>query len=387
MDTNIGAKERVTQNRLIGLFRRVLKYTYLGNWEKREGNSNVEEEYLSAYLARRGYTDKEVRSAIAKLKQAAGSLGGGLYNANKEVYTLLRYGVNVQAEVTEKKKMVHLIDWANPMENDFQIAEEVTIHGASDRRPDLVVYVNGIALAVIELKRSTVSAHEGIRQNIRNQQDGYIPRFFTTIQLLLAGNDTEGLHYGVIKTPEKFWLRWKEPCGEPCAKPHFTAEEYPNELDRSVLQFFEPARLLEYIHDFIIFDGGVKKAARPNQYFAIKAAQPRVRNKQNGIIWHSQGSGKSLTMVWLAQWIRENVEDARVVIITDRDELDKQIENGFKDAGEQIKRATSGDKLIGMLNAAEPWLICSLIHKFGNKSDGDTISVSCIFPAVGPADI
>ena len=375
MDTNIGAKERVTQNRLIGLFRRVLKYTYLGNWEKRESNSNVEEEYLSAYLVRRGYTDKEIRSAIAKLKQAAGSLGGGLYNANKEVYTLLRYGVNVQAEVTEKKKMVHLIDWANPMENDFQIAEEVTIHGASDRRPDLVVYVNGIALAVIELKRSTVSAHEGIRQNIRNQQDGYIPRFFTTIQLLFAGNDTEDLHYGVIKTPEKFWLRWKEPCGEPCAKPHFTAEEYPNELDRSVLQFFEPARLLEYIHDFIIFDCGVKKAARPNQYFAIKAAQPRVRNKQNGIIWHSQGSGKSLTMVWLAQWIRENVEDARVVIITDRDDLDKQIENGFKDAGEQIKRATSGDKLIGMLNAAEPWLICSLIHKFGNKSDGDTISV------------
>lgn len=375
MDTAIGAKERVSQNRLIGLFKSVLKYTYLGNWEKRDGNSNIEESLLSAYLTRRGYTDKEIRSAIAKLKQTAGSLGNGLYNANKEVYSLLRYGVNVQTDVSEKKKMVHLIDWANPMENDFQIAEEVTVHGASDRRPDLVVYVNGIALAVIELKRSTVSAHEGIRQNIRNQQDGYIPRFFTTIQLLFAGNDTEGLHYGVIKTPEKFWLRWKEPCGEPCAKPHFTAEEYPNELDRSVLQFFEPARLLEYIHDFIIFDGGVKKAARPNQYFAIKAAQPRVRNKQNGIIWHSQGSGKSLTMVWLAQWIRENVEDARVVIITDRDELDKQIENGFKDAGEQIKRATSGDKLIGMLNAAEPWLICSLIHKFGNKSDGDTISV------------
>ena len=375
MDTNIGAKERVTQNRLIGLFRRVLKYAYLGNWEKREGNSNVEEEYLSAYLTRRGYTDKEIRSAIAKLKQAANSLGGGLYNANKEVYTLLRYGVNVQAEVTEKKKTVHLIDWANPMENDLQIAEEVTIQGASDRRPDLVVYVNGIAVAVIELKRSTVSAHEGIRQNIRNQQDGYIPRFFTTIQLLFAGNDTEGLHYGVIKTPEKFWLRWKEPCGEPCAKPHFTAEEYPNELDRSVLQFFEPARLLEYIHDFIIFDGGVKKAARPNQYFAIKAAQPRVRNKQNGIIWHSQGSGKSLTMVWLAQWIRENVEDARVVIITDRDELDKQIESGFKDAGEQIKRAKSGSELVGMLNAADPWLICSLIHKFGNKNDAEAISV------------
>ena len=119
MDTNIGAKERVTQNRLIGLFKNVLKYTCLGNWETREGNVNIEEKLLTAYLSRCGYTDKEIRGAIAKLKQAANSLGGGLYNANKEVYTLLRYGVNVQAEVTEKKKMVHLIDWANPMENDL----------------------------------------------------------------------------------------------------------------------------------------------------------------------------------------------------------------------------------------------------------------------------
>ena len=375
MDTNIGAKERVTQNRLIGLFESVLKYKYLGNWEYREDNSNVEEGLLSAYLIRRGYADKEVSSAVAKFKQATRNVSNGLYNANKEVYTLLRYGVNVQAEVSDKKKRVHLIDWANPLENDFQIAEEVTIKGASDRRPDLVVYVNGIALAVIELKRSTVSAHEGIRQNIRNQQDGYIPRFFTTIQLLLAGNDTEGLHYGVIKTPEKFWLRWKEPCGDPCEKSRFTIEDYPNELDRSLLQFFEPSRLLEFIHDFIIFDGGVKKAARPNQFFAVKASQSRVRNKQNGIIWHSQGSGKSLTMVWLAQWIRENVNDARVVIITDRDELDKQIENGFKDAGEKIKRAKSSGQLIEMLNVADPWLICTLIHKFGNKNEGESVSV------------
>ena len=375
MDANIGAKEHVTQNRLIGLFESVLKYKYLGNWEYREDNSNVEEGLLSAYLIRRGYADKEVSSAVAKLKQATHNVSNGLYNANKDIYTLLRYGVNVQAEVSDKKKMVHLIDWTNPLENDFQLAEEVTIKGASDRRPDLVVYVNGIALAVIELKRSTVSAHEGIRQNIRNQQDGYIPRFFTTIQLLLAGNDTEGLHYGVIKTPEKFWLRWKEPCGDPYEKSRFTVDDYPNELDRSVLQFFEPSRLLEFIHDFMIFDGGVKKAARPNQFFAVKASQSRVRNKQNGIIWHSQGSGKSLTLVWLAQWIRENVNDARVVIITDRDELDKQIESGFKDAGEKIKRAKSGGQLIEMLNAADPWLICTLIHKFGNKNEGESISV------------
>lgn len=374
MDTNIGAIERVTQNRLVKLFKHVLKYTYLGNWENREGNSNIESDLLRTYLKDK-YTTKEIDNAIFKLEQTTKNITNGLYIANHEVYTLLRYGVNVQTDVSEKKKTVHLIDWSNPINNDFYLAEEVTIYGNSERRPDLVIYVNGIALAVIELKRSTISAHEGIRQNIRNQQEGYIPQFFTTIQLLFAGNDTEGLHYGVIKTPEKFWLRWKEPCGDPCAQSIFTPETYPNELDRSILQFFNPSRFLEYVHDCIIFDGGVKKAARPNQYFALKAAQPRVREKQSGIIWHSQGSGKSLTMVWLAQWIRENVNDARVVIITDRDELDKQIENGFKDAGENIERATTSDQLISMLNHPNPWLICTLIHKFGNKGDNDTISV------------
>ena len=378
MNTNIGAIERVTQNRLIGLFENVLKYTYLGNWEKRENNSNVEEELLRGYLTGRKdpdggrrYTDKEIGSVVTKFKQAAGNIGIGLYNANKEVYRLLRYGVNVNAECSDNKRYVQLIDWNNPAQNDFQIAEEVTVHGKSDRRPDLVVYINGIALAVIELKRSRVSVHEGIRQNIRNQQDDYIPRFFTTVQFVFAGNDTEGLHYGVIRTPEKFWLRWKEPCGEPCEPSPVTVADYPNELDRSVLQFFDPKRLLEYIHDFIVFDGGIKKAARPNQYFAVKAAQPRIKSKEGGVIWHSQGAGKSLTMVWL----RENVENARIVIITDRDELDKQIESGFKDAEAKIERAKSGERLIEMLNAANPWLICTLIHKFGNKNDKEAIRV------------
>lgn len=401
MDTRIGAKEPVTQNRVIRLFDKsadlstnsvevhevfptyrtkgMLPYTYLGNWEERSESSNIEEYYLKSYLHNKGYSNVEINSAIHQLKSTAGNIGVGLYEANKGVYGLLRYGVNVSSDVADNKKYVRLIDWDNPLSNDFYIAEEVTVHGHSDRRPDLVVYVNGIALAVIELKRSKVSVHEGIRQNIRNQEDGYIPQFFTTIQFLLAGNGTEGLHYGVIKTSEKFWLRWKEPCGEVEGKlfglSTATAEQYPNELDRSIMQFFEPVRFLEFIRDFMIFDGGVKKAARPNQYFAIKAAQPRICTKESGIIWHSQGSGKSLTMIWLAKWMRENINDGRVVIITDRDELDKQIESGFKDADEKIERARSGKELIEMLNEANPWLICTLIHKFGNKNEGDAISV------------
>ncbi|RKD92638.1 type I restriction endonuclease subunit R [Mangrovibacterium diazotrophicum] len=356
----IGSKEITTQKRIIRLLDKSLKYSNLGDWNERE-NSNIEEAYLRRYLKGvQQYSATEISSAITQLKRAAGNIAAGLYHANKEVYGLLRYGVNISGEASENKKYVHLIDWKNPLANDFYVAEEVTVKGRNTKRPDLVVYINGIALAVIELKRSTVSVHHGIRQNLDNQSDEFIPQFYTTVQLVLAGNDTEGLHYGVIKTPEKFWLRWKEPN-----------PAIPNELDRSITQFFDKSRLLDFIHDYLIFDGGIKKAARPNQYFAIQAAQPRIRTKDSGIIWHSQGSGKSLTMIWLAKWIRENVDDARVVVITDRDELDEQIETGFKGVDESITRARSGASLISMLDEANPWLICTLIHKFGNKTDSD----------------
>jgi len=357
----IGSKEIITQKRLLNLFDKQLGYTCLGDWTDRENNSNVEEEYLRKFLtARNLYSSAEINSAINQLKRIAGNISAGLYHANKAVYNLLRYGVNVSAEASENKKYVHLIDWANSFANDFYIAEEVTVKGRNTKRPDIVIYVNGIAFGAIELKRSTLSVHHGIRQNLDNQTDEFIPQFFTTVQLLFAGNDTEGLHYGVIQTSEKFWLRWKE-----------HNPEVANELDRSTLQLFEKSRLLEIIHDFIVFDGGIKKACRPSQYFGIKVSQPRVRSKESGIIWHSQGSGKSLMMIWLAKWIRENIQDARVVIITDRDELDKQIESGFKGVDEHIKRAKSSASLIAMLNEANPWLISTLIHKFGNRSENE----------------
>ncbi len=362
--THIGETERKTQNRLIGLFKDNLRYTFLVNWEERENNRNIEEQLLHKFLKNRGYTAQEITLAIRKLKETANNLNSGLYNANKDVYGLLRYGVNIKPEMGQNAKNVYPVDWKNPFENDFYIAEEVSIKGCNTKRPDIVVYVNGIAIAVIELKRSTVSVTEGIRQNLDNQEEFFIRPFFTTIQLLFAGNDSQGLHYGVIKTKEKFWLRWKE-----------KDDSVQNELDRSILQMFNKERLIEFIRDFLIFDGGDKKAARPNQYFAVKAAQPRVRAKDSGIIWHSQGSGKSLTMVWLAKWISKNVEDPRVVIITDRDELDRQIEGNFKDSGEDIKRVESGNELITALDNANPWLICSLINKFGNKSDDEVIEV------------
>ena len=269
----------------------------------------------------------------------------------------------LKPDVGEQNVTVWLIDWENPGNNDFGIAEEVTVTGDNTKRPDLVLYVNGIALGVLELKRSTVSVTEGIRQNLDSQKKEFIEPFFSTVQFLMAGNDTEGLRYGVIETSEKYWLHWKEAEAQPDAG--------DNPLLQELSQLCGKERLLEIIHDFVVFDAGVKKICRHNQYFGVKAAQARVKRREGGIIWHTQGSGKSLTMVWLAKWIREHVTDARVLLITDRTELDEQIEKVFKGVSEDIHRTRSGADLVRVLNTSDEWLIASLIHKFGAAEEGD----------------
>lgn len=377
MDSHIGEPERPVQNRLLALFKEKLKYEYLGNYEYRTCNRNIERKLLFDYLmSTKKWSGDEAKRAITKLEKEAYCTPQNMQEKNEKVYSLLRYGVNVSPDVGTKKITVNLIDWEHPDKNQFYIAEEVTINSSTPdsftKRPDLVIYVNGIALAVMELKRSKVSVHDGIRQTIGNQQENFIRPFFSTVQLLFAGNDSQGLYYGVIDTPEKFWLRWKEPDAS-----------IPNELDRSVTQWFNKERLLEMIHDFLVFDAGIKKVCRPNQYFAVKAAQPRCEKKEGGVIWEAQGSGKSLIMVWLAEWIHENIDNSRVVIITDREELDEQISDGFKDTGETIARAKSGAGLIGMLNEEAPWLLCTLIHKFGKKNvegKGDMAGVKSEIP-------
>lgn len=377
MDSHIGEPERPVQNRLLALFKEKLKYEYLGNYEYRTCNRNIERKLLFDYLmSTKKWSGDEAKRAIAILEKEAYCTPQNMQEKNEKVYSLLRYGANVSPDVGTKKITVNLIDWEHPDKNQFYIAEEVTINSSTPdsftKRPDLVIYVNGIALAVIELKRSKVSVHDGIRQTIGNQQENFIRPFFSTVQLLFAGNDSQGLYYGVIDTPEKFWLRWKEPDAS-----------IPNELDRSVTQWFNKERLLEMIHDFLVFDAGVKKVCRPNQYFAVKAAQPRCEKKEGGVIWEAQGSGKSLIMVWLAEWIHENIDNSRVVIITDREELDEQISDGFKDTGETIARAKSGAGLIAMLNEEAPWLLCTLIHKFGKKNvegKGDMAGVKSEIP-------
>ncbi len=355
--SEIGQIERKTQNRIVQLFRDELKYDYLGNWEERPNNSNIEEQLLINYLTKKGYAKTTISKAIYGLTTLAKIYNDSLYTSNKNVYSLLRYGIPVQSDVGQYNETVHFIDWEHPEENDFTIAEEVTVFGNREKRPDIVIYVNGIALGVLELKRSTISIGDGIRQSIVNQQSGFIQPFFSTIQFVFAGNDTEGLRYGTIGTQDKYFLKWKEDVGDTSKL----------SLDKYLLKMCEKNRFIELLHDFVLFDGGKKKLPRVHQYFGIKEAQRHIKAQEGGIIWHTQGSGKSIVMVLLAKWILENNSNARVVIITDRDELDKQIEGVFTDAGEKIKRTSSGRDLMRQLAEATPRLLCSLVHKFGRK--------------------
>jgi type I restriction enzyme R subunit len=374
--SKVGKLERETQNRIIQLFQKELGYRYLGNWEERDNNSNVEEEILSDWLLKK-YDQNLVNKAIYEFTKATNDQSKSLYDVNKEVYSLLRYGVTVQPGIGQNKKTVWIIDWQRPLNNDFAIAEEVTIRGIHKKRPDIVLYVNGIALGVIELKRSSVSISEGIRQNSDNQKHLFIKPFFSTIQYVMAGNDVEGLMYGAIETKEKYFLKWKE-VSEEINKDHpylleltkpirERAAKYEYPLDRNIVELLHKERFIELLHDFIVYDRGIKKHSRPNQYFGIKSAQDFIKRKEGGIIWHTQGSGKSLTMVWLTKWLREFNHSARVLIITDREELDDQIEKVYKGVQEEIYRTKNGKDLLHKLNDNAPWLMCSLIHKFGGK--------------------
>ena len=359
--STVGQPERATQNRVIALFRDELHYRYLGDWTDRDGNNNIEEGLLTTYLTRSGYTTAQISVTMHKLRTEAGNHNRSLYNNNKAVYSLLRYGVPVKIEAGKVTETVHLINWKEPEKNDFALAEEVTLHGNHERRPDIVLYVNGIAVGVLELKNSRMPVGDGIRQNLSNQQPEFNHWFFSTVQFVFAGNDSEGLQYGTITTEEKFFLKWKED----------EQDDTRFKLDKYLLKMCRKDRLIELMHDFVLFDGGKKKLPRVHQYFGLKAAQEHVRQRKGGIIWHTQGSGKSIVMVLLAKWILENNPNARVAIITDRDELDKQIEGVFTEMGEAIKRTTSGRDLMQQLGQAKPRLLCSLVHKFVKKDVDD----------------
>lgn len=358
----INQKEKATQKRVIDLFKKELKYRYLGDLTGLD-NKNVREDDLRAWLGTRGVADNLINETIKEFNKI-NYIGNGrrLYDANEDIYQKLRYGIKVKTGVGEQTQTVFFVDWHNPLNNDFAIAEEVSIKGENNKRPDIVLYINGIAMAVLELKRSSISVGEGIRQNLTNQRTDFIAPFFNTIQFVMAGNDAEGLRYGVIETGEKYYLTWKD---------EINPASVIGDLYHDLKCLCDKNRLIELIYDFMVFDDGIKKTCRPNQYFGIKSAQEKLKQKQGGIIWHTQGSGKSLTMVWLASWILEQGKNNRVLVITDRTELDEQIEKVFKNTNHSVYRTQSGKDLLEVLNKNEHALMCSLVYKFGRNGAKD----------------
>jgi type I restriction enzyme R subunit len=372
-------REREYQKQIVALFKDTLSYGHLGNLQYARGastnsngveNSPFMERECRAFLTqqlspegKRRYTPAQIDEAVRQIRQALplpDNRPGSLVDINTSVYGIMINGIKARPSPNETEKDVMFFDFANPLSNHFAIAEEVSYIDrltGSNARPDLVVYVNGFALAVIELKRSLVSIDEAIKQHLSNQCD-LIPSFFSTTQFTVAASDTNGFQYATINTPKDFW----------CSYRRDTNKTGVNLTDReSFADFFEKKHFIEFFRYGVLTDGGIKKVMRPHQFHALRQAIPRLREKSSGVIWHSQGSGKSLTMVWVAAYIRANFEDPRVVVLTDRKELDKQIASNFTNTGDSVHCQENSNKLLETLNGGTEWLICSLIHKFGRR--------------------
>lgn len=356
-DKQRGSRYRVLLRDILrGQLRRLNRYVYAG----------AENEFSAANIER----------AMEDLDEP---LTDGLVRTSEKIYDALLLGKSYPETVGDGKMLsfnLRYIDWDNPQNNVFHVTEEFAVDSRDrqhNARPDIVLFINGIPFAVIECKAPHIPVEEAVGQMIRNQQAAYIPQLFKFAQLVVATNKN-AVKYATAGTPKKFWSVWKEQDAEwlQTRLKALVPDRMPTEQDRNIVSLFSPERVYELIRYFILFDANVKKVCRYQQFFAVREIMKTIAesdehgNRQSGVIWHTQGSGKSLTMVMLAKYILMELKDChpRVVIVTDRKELDAQIAATFAHTRLTPARATSGRHLVELVNSARADVITSIINKF-----------------------
>lgn len=328
------------------------------------------------------FSEKNIQQAMLDIDEA---LTDGLIRTNEKIYDSLSLGRSYPEKVSDtdgtRSFNINYVDWKTPENNVFHVVEEFSVEredGQSTVRPDVVLFVNGIPFGVIECKKASISVEQGISQMLRNQGKDHAPQLFKFVQVVMSTNKN-ATQYATAGTPKKFWSVWKEDKKDSCEYPWFENElnkavegRIPTFQDKSIVAIFHPERVLDIIRFFTLYDKNVKKIARYQQYFAVKEIMKTIKeadkngNRQSGVIWHTQGSGKSLTMVMLARYILSELAyiHPQVLVITDRVELDGQIHQTFNHSRLKAARATSGKNLVELINDNSADIITSLVHKF-----------------------
>lgn len=389
MNSDLYLEKNISQQPAIDLLT-AMGYTYISpaDCDKQRGSRYhvLLRDILRGQLRRLNryvYAGAENEFSAANIERATEDLDepltDGLVRTSEKIYDALLLGKSYPETVGDGKMLsfnLRYIDWDNPQNNVFHVTEEFAVD-SQDRqhnaRPDIVLFINGIPFAVIECKAPHIPVDEAVGQMIRNQQAAYIPQLFKFAQLVVATNKN-AVKYATAGTPKKFWSIWKEQDTEwlQTRLKALVPDRMPTEQDRNIVSLFSPERVYELIRYFILFDANVKKVCRYQQFFAVREIMKTIAesdehgNRQSGVIWHTQGSGKSLTMVMLAKYILMELKDChpRVVIVTDRKELDAQIAATFAHTRLTPARATSGRHLVELVNSARADVITSIINKF-----------------------
>lgn len=341
---------------LRGQLRRMNRYVYAG----------VENEFSSPNIER----------AIEDIDEP---LTDGLLRTSEKIYDVLLLGKSYPEIVGDGKMLsfnLKYVDWEHPENNIFHVTQEFPVESQDKQhnvRPDIVLFINGIPFGVIECKASHISVELAVEQNIRNQQNDYIPQLFKYVQIIMATNKN-AVKYATTGTPKKFWNVWKENDEAFLEKElcRYVIDRIATEQDKNIISLFSINRVMELIRYFVLYDANVKKICRYQQYFAVKEIVVTIKgldshgNRQGGVVWHTQGSGKSLTMVMLAKYILMEMTECnpRVVIVTDRKELDGQIAITFSHTRLHPARATSGRHLVELINSGKADVVTTIINKF-----------------------